>query len=100
VFWAAGFEVTIDRRDGVLADGDDAFLVAFSDDGEEAGVEVKVLDAQAAKFSQSQSARVSDFKDGLVAKGVGGFGDQRGQELADFCVAQSFGKTFPAARQA
>ena len=100
LFWAAGFEVTIDRGDGVMADGDDAFFVAFADDREEASVEVKVLNAQAAKFGQTQAAGISDFKNGLVAKCIGGFGNERREELADFGVAQSFGKAFPTAGQA
>jgi hypothetical protein len=100
VFGAAGGEVTINGGDGVAADGDDAFFVAFADDGEEAGVEVEIFKAKGAQFGESKAAGVSDFEDGLIAKGVGSFGLKGREEAADFVVGKSFGKAFPAARKA
>lgn len=67
------FEVTIDRRDGMLPDGDNAFLVAFANDSQETGVEMEVLNAEAAEFGQSEAARVGDFENRLVTECVGSF---------------------------
>ncbi len=80
---AAGVEVVLEGIDGLAAGGDDAFLVAFADDIDEAGVEVELFEADVAEFGEAEAGGIGQFEGGLIAQGVGGFGGDGLEEAAD-----------------
>ena len=67
-FGSATFNVTVQRCHGYFPDRYDALLVAFADDVDKAGIEVKLFQAQIAKLREPQTGGVSQFKNRLVAQ--------------------------------
>lgn len=89
------FYVFFEGGDGGGADGDDAFLVAFAQDADDAQVEVEVVEGEFGEFRGAQAAGVEEFDDGLVAEceAVAGFGGV--EEGGHLVAAEDVGEFFP-----
>lgn len=53
--------------DGGASDGDEARLISFSGDAEEAVIEVEVFEAGFADFGETEAGGVEEFEDGEVS---------------------------------
>src|SRR5262249_488699 len=96
-FWSTDGNIAFEGRDGFLAQRQDALFVAFSDNIDETGFEMKLFETDAAQFGEAQARSVGEFEDGLVAQGLRRLGVFRCEKLFDFLAAERFGQTFPTA---
>ena len=92
----SGFEVTVQRGHGGSPDRHHALFVALADDIDEAGVEVKLFEAEVAQFREAQAGGVAEFEHSLVAQIFGGFGFFRFEQFFNFVVRQRLGQPLPA----
>lgn len=65
---AGDAEIPAECFHGKFPDRHDTFLVALADDGDEAGLEVKLFEPQAAQLREPQATGVGEFEDRLVAE--------------------------------
>ena len=83
------------RRQRFRSHRDYALFVAFADDVDETGFEMKLLQSQAAQFGQAQPGRIGQFQHRLVAKvGAASPGSSGAKQLLISAAVSALGSRF------
>ena len=77
------------------ADGDDAFLHAFSENADDAEIGVDVFEVEFGEFGGAQAAGVEELEDGAVADGEAMVRRDGGDEGIDLVAAEDVGELLP-----
>ncbi len=98
---SSALEVLLERGDGLVAEGDDALLVALAAYLCARLIEMQVLLAQGAELADAQAASVEKLEDGVIAQGqrirlgmLGGGGGAL-EHLRDLPFGERLGQDLP-----